>query len=517
MVEHVDAVVVGAGLGGLAAAVTLAGAGMKTVVLEQHSVPGGYASAFQRGGYRFDTALHALSGLSPGGGVDTLYRELGIWDRLRLHRLDPLYELRGPGRQIVAYADAFRYEAELIRNVPEQADRLRGYLDEALAIYRDVRRLGVDREAGREPTLEEMVARYPALVRASGETWDQMMGRHVTDRQLRTVLGALWCYVGLPPSQCAALVGGAITSAYAEHGGWYPEGGAHALSTALADALVEKAGEIRCEQLVAGFDVERDSVVAVTTDRGLHLGADVVVANIAPTSLVGLLGRDHLPADYVAQVERPSPSYTTFTVYLGLDRDLFAERGLPHELFLDASWDADEAWRAAQSGDWDRALLTVTDYTGVDPGCAPPGHAVVMITTAASWDYEDVWGTGGDLAGYHDDPRYLKVKDQVADALVRRVAAELPGLAESNRYREASTPLTNFRDTRNPHGAIEGYENTPANSGLGWLPAVTPIDNLFLAGAWTNTGGMNPAIRSGVTSAQQVLAHLGAPVQAAAR
>src|SRR5512142_1883756 len=117
MVERVDAVVIGAGLGGLAAAKTLTfDLGRKTVLLEQHSVPGGYASAFQRGPYRFDTALHELSGLAPGGGLDTLYRQLGIWDRLRLNRLDPLYILRGPGRQIVAPADLFAYEAELIRN-----------------------------------------------------------------------------------------------------------------------------------------------------------------------------------------------------------------------------------------------------------------------------------------------------------------------------------------------------------------------------------------------------------------
>lgn len=78
MTERADAVVVGGGLGGLAAAVTLAGQGRKTVVLEQHSVPGGYASGFQRGPYRFDTALHALHGLTPGGGADDLWRELGI-------------------------------------------------------------------------------------------------------------------------------------------------------------------------------------------------------------------------------------------------------------------------------------------------------------------------------------------------------------------------------------------------------------------------------------------------------
>ena len=81
MAERVDAVVIGGGLGGLAAGVTLGGNGRKVVVLEQHTVPGGYAQCFQRGPYRFDVSLHALNGLAPGGGVDRLYRELGIWGR----------------------------------------------------------------------------------------------------------------------------------------------------------------------------------------------------------------------------------------------------------------------------------------------------------------------------------------------------------------------------------------------------------------------------------------------------
>lgn len=507
MVKRVDAVVVGAGLGGLAAAATLAGAGKKTVVLEQHSLPGGYASAFQRGQYRFDTALHELSGMAPGGGVDTIYRQLGIWNRLRLHRLDPLYILRGPGRQLVAPADQFAYEVELTRNFPSQVDQIRAYLDAATAVHRDLRRLATDRAAGHDPSLEEMVARYPAMVQASGETWDQMMARYVGDPQIRTVLGALWGYLGLPPSQCAALMGAALTAVYHQYGGWYPEGGAQAISGALVDVLHESGGEIRYHQTVTGFDVEGDRVVAANADPGLRLEAEVFVSNAsAPTTLLGFVGREHLPTDFADRVETRSPSYTTFSVYLGLDRDILGEAGLAHELFLNASWDADAAWQAAQRGDWDRAALLVTDYTHVDPGCAPPGHAVVVLTTVAPWDHQNVWGTGGDLVGYHDNPAYVRIKEQVADALVGRVAGELPGLAEAIRYREASTPLTNVHYTRNPHGAIEGYENTPANSGLGWLGPETPITNLFLAGAWTNSGGMNPAITSGVDAAQRILA-----------
>ncbi len=126
----------------------------------------------------------------------------------------------------------------------------------------------------------------------------------------------------------------------------------------------------------------------------------------------------------------------------------------------------------------------------------------MVLATVTSWDYEDTWGTGGDLTDYHQNPRYLQVKKQMADSLIACADAAVPGLAEAIEFREASTPLTNFRYTRNPRGAIAGYENTAENSGPGWLPQETPIRNLFLAGAWTNAGGQNPAIASGVTAAR---------------
>ncbi len=64
------------------------------------------ASGCRRGPYRFEAALHALYGLAPGGGIDELFKELQVWDRLRLHRLDPLYTLRGGGHMVSARSPA---------------------------------------------------------------------------------------------------------------------------------------------------------------------------------------------------------------------------------------------------------------------------------------------------------------------------------------------------------------------------------------------------------------------------
>ena len=515
MAEHVDAVVIGAGLGGLAAAAALAGAGREVLVLEQAAEPGGYAQSFRRGPYRFDTSLHALNGLAPGGGADLVHRALGIDTRIRLRRLDPLYLLRLPDRDVVAHADLFQYESALISALPTAAAGVRSYLDEVLAIYRDSRRLAEDQEFARLPSAAAFPSRYPALTRAANETWGQLIGRHVPEPDAQTVLGALWGYVGLPPSRCSALVGAGLVGSYHEHGGWYPDGGSRALTDAVAEAVALRGGRIRYGQLVTAIEVAGTHAVAVTTARGSRIEADVFVSDAsAPTTLLELVGRDRLPADYVARAATPMPSYTTFSVFLGLDRDLPADHGLPHDTFLPGSRDPDTGYRAALAGDWIHADLMITDYTRVDPGCAPPGHSVLVLTVAAAWDHDDTWGTGGDLVDYHSNPRYLAAKGRAADALIGRAAAVLPELESAIREREVSTPLTNFFYTRNPRGAIEGYENSVANSAFGTLPQQTPITNLFLAGAWTNSGGMNPALASGLTAARLATGRsaVGAPV-----
>lgn len=508
MSERADAVVIGAGLGGLAAAAVLAGEGAGVTLLEAESSPGGYASAFQEGAYRFDTALHALQGLAPGGGYDEMYRTLGILDRLRLHRLDPLYRLQLPDRVIDAHADPFRYERELVEQFPEQRDGIRAYFDEVAAVYRDGRRLRVDRAAGESPTLAEVVARYPAYARISGQTWEQMLARYVTDARVRAVLAGLWSYLVLPPSRLDAAVGAWGRSSYHEYGAWYPEGGSQAISDALAAVIRERGGELHYGRRVVGIELADERATAVVTADGQRHRADLVISDAsAPTTVLEWIGAGRLPADYVRRVQTPRPGCTTFAVYLGLDRDVFAEHGLPHELILAPSYDIDAMFGAAERGDWEQAELLVTDYTRVDPGCAPPGHGTVVVTTLADWEYEDTWGTGGHLTDYGSGPRYRQLKERVADALVARADRAVPGLAAAVRVRKASTPLTNFRWTANPRGAIEGYENTPENSGAGWLGARTPIRNLFLAGAWTTAGGMNTCMQSGEHAARLALRH----------
>ncbi|MEV5380896.1 FAD-dependent oxidoreductase [Streptomyces nondiastaticus] len=83
--SDVDAVVIGAGNAGLTAAATLQRAGVRTLLIERHNVPGGCATSFRRGRYEFEVALHQLSGVGlegQGFTLRALFDKLGVSDRI---------------------------------------------------------------------------------------------------------------------------------------------------------------------------------------------------------------------------------------------------------------------------------------------------------------------------------------------------------------------------------------------------------------------------------------------------
>jgi len=118
----------------------------------------------------------------------------------------------------------------------------------------------------------------------------------------------------------------------------------------------------------------------------------------------------------------------------------------------------------------------------------------------APWDYENVWGTGGDLAGYSENPEYRRVKEGAADILIDRVEQLIPGLRDSIVIKEVGTPLTNMRYGLNAGGSIYGREQTVENM-MNRRGAKSPIANLLFSGAWVGGGGMSAAIASGRSAA----------------
>ena len=496
-----DAVVIGAGLGGLSAAGHLAAEGRRVVVLEHHLVPGGYAHEFKRRGFRFEVALHALDGVGPRGWAHPMLRDLGVLDRVDFQRLDPFYTARFPDHEITAWAEMPEYLKELKANFPNEAAGIDDLFAAIGRIGHDMGRYLKDRRGGMRSSPAESMVRYPDMSAAFGRDWASFLDGYLADPQLKAVVSALWGYLGLPPSRISAGLFALVILSYHTGGAWYPQGGSQAMSRAIADTIVERGGEVRYRNTVTRIEVSRGRAVAVETDRGIRVEADVIISNASPLDTVRMAGEEHVDEAYLASLISDEPALSNLVVYMGVDRDPI-ELGWPHhEYFQSESYDLEADYEAMVTGAFDRAGLVIAQYTDADPGCAPEGCSVLAVMTLASWNRADVWGTGGDLTNYSDSSRYQEVKAVAAEALLERVEGLIPRLRGSIVVQEVATPLTNHRYGLAPHGSIYGREQTVANM-LVRRSRRTPIPNLLLAGAWVGGGGMTAAIGSGRSAAR---------------
>lgn len=498
-----DAIVIGAGLGGLGAAITLAQAGKRVLVLEQSVKPGGYAQDFWVNGFRFDVSLHALDGLAPGGWGDVAVKALGIADRVRFERLDPFYQVRLGGATLTAHADPLLLEQALIRQYPHERTGIRQLIDAMLQVFHQMRRIREDTRHG--PPEGNIATLFPLLVRAMNCHWDEFMSDYIADPELRALFSAEWTYYGLPGGRLNAATMAATWASYHFYGAWYPHGGVGAVVTALAERLNELGGELRCGARVAKILIKGGIAEGVRLSDGGELSSRVVISNAsAPQTLLELVDEDCLPPGYRKRIQSAESSLSTFNVYLGVE-GLAETFSSSHELILCEEKDSNAQYAAIQNGDWEKVPILAVNYGLVDPSCAPPGQAVITLMTLAPWDYRNIWETGGQLAQSGANPAHQRLISQVADCLIDRAERQMPGLRAAIREKVVSTPLTNHHWTLNHQGAIFGTAQTTDNMYLSRLAPKTWIPNLILAGAWTTPGGgQTAALISGI--------HVGARV-----
>lgn len=507
--EKFDVIIIGAGMGGLSAGTHLAQAGKRVLILEHYVVPGGYAHEFTRGYYSFDVSLRALDGAAQGSLAYPALRDLGILQNVRFRRLDPFYTVQLPEHTISVSGDYLQYESMLIEQFPNEASGIRALINNMLRVYQDMRRFRLDKQAGRIAFNSHITEDYPDLLAATKQTWQAFMSQYVQDKKFQAAFSIFWNYTALPPSQLSAAIFILRWVGFHIFGAYYPEDGVMTLSWSLARTIKELGGVIQYRQTVNKIEVQNGHAVAVETNKGLRFEADVIISNAnAPDTLLNLVGREYLPDDYGEKLDTTKPALSNLIVYLGLDRDLKAEGWNHHEFFTSLNYDSDAAYQAAQAGDFAAADMSITYYNVYYPTCAPKGGSVVSLYQLASFDYADKWGTKGDLTNYQHNQNYQEIKDQATTIMINRAEQYIPNLHDSIRYKEIATPLTNMRFSLNPNGSFSGSELKVDNTFDARLNPVTPIPNLFLAGAWVSEFGITSAMLSGIDTAHMVLEHL---------
>jgi prolycopene isomerase len=486
-----DAIVVGSGLGGLTTAALLARAGRRVLVVERHDRPGGYAHAFRRRRYRFDSAVHLVGGCEPspfeeGGLLHRLLTALGVRDRCDFVRVDPCYRVEWPGLALDAPCGLEGFVEAHVEAFPGEEKGIRGFVEDCLAIRGEASRAEAHTGGGGPLARPE---RFPLLLRYRRATLAQVLEDRVSDPAARAALGALWPYLGLPPSRVSFLYFATMLMSYVADGAYTCRGTFQSLAEALVRALEAQGGELVLRALVRRILVEDGRVAGVLLENGQRVRAPLVVSNAdARQTVEELVGPERFPARFRRRLRVATPSISAFLVYAATTLDL-ARAELAHENFLYADPDHDAAFAGALVGE--PSWLSLTVPTRLDPALAPAGEHLLTLTT---------------LVGARAVPRWSEAKPAFVEALLARAERRLPGLRRSLRFVEGATPRTLERYTRNEGGALYGFDVTPAQLGPGRLDNETPLPGLYLAGHWTRPGGgVVGVVRSGLRTARLAL------------
>lgn len=496
MTPGYDAIVIGAGVGGLAAAAKLGREGLRVLVLEREPVVGGTAQVFTRQGFAFPKGPMAISSIT---AVRQALHRLG--DEADLALTPARFQVRAFGLAAPISLPFPELKRELGRRFPAETAGIERF-------FKEVSRIG---EAQARPANEASAKLLATAARTAAADYLALL---IKDGRLRRLLGSLGA--SEPYSSLALLA--AMWRLMAEEGVYCPEGGMPALIARLQRAAGSPGGngarvEFRTGVEVAEIRVRGNRVQGVVLKSGELVAAAAVISNADyKCTFLKLLPPEAVPEDFFQAVFMARQTESNLQAALGVDAgrlDLTVFHQGDRVIFRRqaASLDPDQ-----EKTDWSVPQVAEEVLAGQEMEVSlfsrgPQGRASLVIRTPAEYYHFTKYrpSPGRRL------PSYYEYKQRLGRVLVQTVEEMLTGLSEAIQVMDVATPLTFEERGGRSGGAVAGWswdfedcrETRPREL------IRTPIHGLYMAGyqAFSSLfmGGMATALLSGIRAAEAVV------------
>lgn len=477
MVKY-DAVVVGAGNAGLASALTLLAKGKKTLVIEQHNIPGGCATSFIRGRFEFDPSLHELCGLGSSenpGDTRRFFEQNGV--KLNWCPVPDCFRI------ISKYTDGSRMDVTMPSGKEAFIDKMEYYvpgskakMEKLFDLFQEIVDATVY-SARPDSDKKAMIKLYPDFLRTGAYPTMKVFKAMKLPRKCIDILSTYWSYLGVDMEHLSFVHYSSMVNNYVCKGAYIPSHTSHEISVAMTERIRELGGDIWFNCRAEEFLFDGDKCCGVKTTMG-QVDCDIVFANINPDIIYGKM----MPSALVPEREKKLSAARNrnfgarmFTCYFGLNRTA-EELGIKdYSIFLSGTSDSAKEYHTM--------LNTKTSQYGIflcynicTPDFSPEGTCVVSITTMVG---KDEWEKLS-----HEE--YFKFKNAFAKKLLNTLKAKT-GIDVEPYIEEMSvaTPLTFARYLGVPEGSVYGYETRDWDSILSRIMMMGvdyPIKGLYPIG-----------------------------------
>lgn len=502
--EKFDSIIIGSGAGGLTAALSLAKSGQKVLVLEQHSVPGGWCHSFTLNGQRFSPGVHYIGLLDEGQSTNILYKALGIANDLIFFRMNT----KGYDHCIIGAekfdipANIQKFQEKLISKFPEEKKNIIKYLTLIQKVNSELQLIPTLKGFWQNITVPFRTKHFGKFAIFSLK---RVINWHIKNSTLKAILNAQCGDHGLPPNKASFPVHCSVMNHYFD-GGFYPMGGGSGIVKAMTTKIKNYNGVVKTNHKVSEILIKDKKAIGVELSNGKIFYAKNIISNADPTTtFLKLVGSEKISKKFLKKLANTKYSVTSLILFLTLDLDV-TKYGIDSGniwKFKDADIDKhfDELTRGNILEEDEFPALFISCTTIKDPvSFNGRYHNFEVVTYVDYSSFEEFKGE----EGYQSD-KYLAFKERIIEKFLNTIEKIIPSAKEHIIQAELGTPKTNQFYINSTNGNVYGTEKTLNQVGPFAFKNKTEIENLYLCGASTLSHGVTGASYSGIETAAQIL------------
>ena len=466
-------IIIGGGLGGLFTGAILAKEGFKVTVLEKNATIGGGLQTFRRFGETFDTGMHVIGGMQPGGNIRMICEYLGIMDKVAIKDVDADCTDRLYFAEDKKYYDIAKGENgfvdSLSRYFPEERNNLEKYVKAIYSIVDEVPLFSLKPYEGGIPV-------HSADFMMSA---DAFIAKYIANPKLRSVIAYMNPLYGGRGNMTPAYVHAIINVLYIKGASRFV-GGSSRFADLLADVIRDNGGSVVAGDGVEWIEVNEDRMVEyVWTKSGKQYSADTYISAIHPCSLFMLMPEKAFPKAYRNRLDSIPNAYSAFSLYVKFKKDRFPY--INHSEYYMTKYE--DIWNFGSTDkQWPLGFLFMT------PPEENQGRYASKALVTAPMLFDEVRQWENTTVGKRGDDYKVWKKEQ-ADKLLKMIDEIHPGFADCIEEMNTASPLT-IRDFYGvKEGSLCGFSKDWHNLALTQVPVVTKVKNLLLTGQNNNLHG----------------------------